>query len=74
MGSAAEDFTARVKCFPLYSTLLAARAQHADFLSLACGGCEMAVLESLPHSQVLYSLLGTRHHQENLHVWVLLLR
>lgn len=47
-----EEFSARVKCFPLYSLLLAAQHRIVDFLSLSCGGCEIDVLYSLPKDKV----------------------
>ena len=52
-----EEFSARVKCFPLYSLLLAAQHRKVDFLSLSCGGCEIDVLYSLPKDKVDYMIL-----------------
>ncbi|XP_077286836.1 EGF receptor activation regulator Star [Arctopsyche grandis] len=54
LGNAGEEFSARVKCFPLYSLLLAAQKRNVDFLSLSCGGCELAALLSLPQNDQVH--------------------
>ncbi|CAG9864538.1 unnamed protein product [Phyllotreta striolata] len=44
----ADWFNTRVKCFPLYSVLLAANATRVDYLVLSTGGTELQVLETVP--------------------------
>lgn len=41
-------FSTRVKCFPLYSLMLAMNVTKIDYLSLESGGTELQVLETLP--------------------------
>lgn len=54
----------RVKCFPLYSLLLAMNSTSVDYLSLATGGTELQVLETLPFDRVTVGVIGV-HLQEN---------
>lgn len=54
----------RVKCFPLYSLLLAMNSSSVDYLSLAMGGTELQVLETLPFDRVSVAVIGV-HLQEN---------
>lgn len=41
-------FNTRVKCFPLYSLMLAMNVTNIDYLSLEAGGTELQVLETIP--------------------------
>ncbi|XP_066146610.1 protein Star [Euwallacea fornicatus] len=48
----------RVKCFPLYSLLLAMNSSNVDYLSLATDGTELQVLETLPFDRVKIEIIG----------------
>lgn len=45
-------FNTRVKCFPLYSLLLAINCTNIDYLSLDADGSEIQVLDTLPFDKV----------------------
>lgn len=45
-------FNTRVKCFPLYSLMLAMNVTNIDYLSLEAGGTELQVMETLPFDVV----------------------
>lgn len=45
-------FNTRVKCFPLYSLLLAINMTNVDFFSLEANGTELQVLETIPFDKV----------------------
>lgn len=47
----------RVKCFPLYSLLLAINQTNIDFLSLESGGTELQVLETIPFNKVTIEII-----------------
>ncbi|KAK8747571.1 hypothetical protein OTU49_016464 [Cherax quadricarinatus] len=52
---------ARVKCFPLYSLLLALNSTHVDFLSLDVEGAELQVLKTVPWESVSIDVLCVEH-------------
>lgn len=45
-------FITRVKCFPLYSLLLAMNLTEVDFLSIEARGTELQILETIPFERV----------------------
>ena len=45
-------FNTRVKCFPLYSLLLAMNVTNIDYFCLESGGTELQVLETIPFDRV----------------------
>lgn len=47
----------RVKCFPLYSLLLAINKTNIDFLSLESGGTELQILETIPFDRVNINII-----------------
>lgn len=47
-----EWFNTRVKCFPLYSLLLAVNRTSVDFFSLESPGTELQILETIPFDEV----------------------
>ncbi|GLG98712.1 Protein Star [Gryllus bimaculatus] len=51
------NFT-RVKCFPLYSLLLAAKMTEVDYLSLDADGAEVEVLKTLPLEHVDINIIS----------------
>ncbi|XP_018329594.1 protein Star [Agrilus planipennis] len=51
-------FNTRVKCFPLYSLLLAVNVTNIDYLSLESGGTELQVLQTIPFSRVKIEVIG----------------
>lgn len=62
-------FNTRVKCFPLYSLLLAMNITNIDYFSLESGGTELQVLETIPfdcvHLEVIGVHLGTNEYEKN---------
>ncbi|XP_050303337.1 protein Star [Anthonomus grandis grandis] len=48
----------RVKCFPLYSLLLAINTSNIDYLALETDGTELQVLETLPFERVNIGVIG----------------
>ncbi|ENN71675.1 protein Star [Dendroctonus ponderosae] len=48
----------RVKCFPLFSFLLAFNTSTVDYLSLETGGTELQVLETLPFDRVKIEIIS----------------
>ncbi|KAJ8920170.1 hypothetical protein NQ315_011831 [Exocentrus adspersus] len=53
-----EWFNTRVKCFPLFSLLLAMNVTNIDYLSLETGGTELQVLETIPYERVKIEIIG----------------
>lgn len=53
-----DSFNTRVKCFPLYSLLLAMNKTNIDYLSLMTGGTELQVLETIPFDRVKIEIIG----------------
>lgn len=51
-------FNTRVKCFPLYSLLLAMNMTTIDYFSLNTGGTELQVLETIPFERVKIEIIG----------------
>ncbi|KAG5888573.1 hypothetical protein JTB14_029870 [Gonioctena quinquepunctata] len=51
-------FNTRVKCFPLYSLLLAMNITNIDYFSLETGGTELQVLETIPFERVNIEVIG----------------
>lgn len=51
-------FNTRVKCFPLYSLLLAMNKTTIDYFSLNTGGTELQVLETIPFERVKIEIIG----------------
>ncbi|XP_030768349.1 protein Star [Sitophilus oryzae] len=48
----------RVKCFPLYSLLLAMNYKSVDFLSVESSGTELQVLETIPFNKVKIEVIS----------------
>lgn len=46
-----------MKCFPLYSLLLATNITNIDFFSLESGGTELQVLETIPFDKVKIAII-----------------
>ncbi|KAK3880717.1 hypothetical protein Pcinc_014809 [Petrolisthes cinctipes] len=59
-GSRRGIFT-RVKCFPLYSLLLALNTTHVHFLSLDVEGAELQVLKTVPWERVTIDVICVEH-------------
>lgn len=53
-----DSFNTRVKCFPLYSLLLAMNTTNIDYVSLETGGTELQVLETVPFDRVKIAVIG----------------
>jgi len=53
-----EGFYSRVKCFPLYTLLLAVNNTNLDVLSIGNQGQELAVLQTIPFKKVNIKLLS----------------
>lgn len=53
-------FNTRVKCFPLYSLLLATNITNIDYLILETGGSELLVLETVPFDRVHIKVLNVQ--------------
>lgn len=51
-------FNTRVKCFPLYSLLLAMNNTNIDYVSLETGGTELQVLETVPFDRVSIKVIA----------------
>nr|ADJ97385.1 star [Tribolium castaneum] len=51
-------FTTRIKCFPLFSLLLAMNVTTIDYLSLESAGTELQVLETIPFERVKIEVIG----------------
>ncbi|KAI4462134.1 protein star [Holotrichia oblita] len=51
-------FNTRVKCFPLYSLLLAMNVTAIDYLCLKTGGTELQVLETIPFDRVIIKVIN----------------
>lgn len=62
----AEGFHSRVKCFPLYSLLLALNQTNVDILSLGCQGQELEVLQTIPFNKIKVQVLSIHlsHHYD----------
>lgn len=60
-------FNSRVKCFPLYSLMLAVNRTNFDLLSLGCGGHELQILQTLPFDAVNIEVISIHltESQEN---------
>lgn len=52
-----EWFNTRVKCFPLFSLLLAINTTSVDYLSLDTDGTELQVLDTLPFERVSIEII-----------------
>ncbi|CAG9772897.1 unnamed protein product [Ceutorhynchus assimilis] len=48
----------RVKCFPLYSLILALNSSSLDYLNLETGGTELQVLETVPFDRVKIEIIA----------------
>ncbi|XP_076265930.1 EGF receptor activation regulator Star [Rhynchophorus ferrugineus] len=48
----------RVKCFPLYSLILAMNYSIVDFLSVESGGTELQVLETIPFDKIKIEVIS----------------
>lgn len=53
-----EWFNIRVKCFPLFSLLLAMNVTNIDYFSLDTSGTELQVLETVPFDRVRIEVIG----------------
>ncbi|XP_019878757.1 protein Star [Aethina tumida] len=53
-----DSFNTRVKCFPIYSLLLAMNVMDIDYLSLEAGGTELQVLETIPFDKVNIKIIS----------------
>ncbi|CAH0555091.1 unnamed protein product [Brassicogethes aeneus] len=53
-----DGFNTRVKCFPIYSLVLAMNVSHIDYLSLESGGTELQVLETIPFQKVHINVIS----------------
>lgn len=51
-------FNTRVKCFPIYSLLLAMNMTNIDYFILNTGGTELQVLETIPFERVKIEIIG----------------
>nr|CAH7757671.1 unnamed protein product [Callosobruchus chinensis] len=51
-------FNTRVKCFPIYSLMLAMNVTNIDYFSLDTGGTELQVLETIPYDRVRIEVIG----------------
>lgn len=63
-----EGFNSRVKCFPLYSLLLAVKQTRLDVLSLGCQGQELDVLKTIPFNKIAVRVISIhlgQHFEEN---------
>lgn len=60
-------FNSRVKCFPLYTLMLAVNCVKYDLLSLGVQGQELEILETLPFDQVEIDVI-TIHLPEHLEI------
>lgn len=50
-------FNTRVKCFPLFSLILAMNVTNIDYFSLNTGGSELQVLETVPFDRVKIEII-----------------
>lgn len=57
-------FNSRVKCFPLYTLMLAVNRVDFDLLSLGCPGHELQILQTLPFDKVNIEVISI-HLTEN---------
>ncbi|XP_056648338.1 protein Star [Diorhabda sublineata] len=53
-------FNTRVKCFPLYSLLLATNVTNIDYLILETGGTELQVLETVPFERTHIDVINVQ--------------
>uniref|UniRef100_A0A6P7FNK8 Protein Star-like n=1 Tax=Diabrotica virgifera virgifera TaxID=50390 RepID=A0A6P7FNK8_DIAVI len=53
-------FNTRVKCFPLYSLLLATNVTNIDYLILETGGTELQVLETVPFERTNIEVINVQ--------------
>ncbi|XP_063700260.1 protein Star-like [Culicoides brevitarsis] len=51
-------FHSRVKCFPLYTLLLAVNHTQIDVLSLGCQGQELEILQTIPWNKVQINVIS----------------
>lgn len=58
-------FTTRIKCFPLFSLLLAMNVTSVDYLSLEAAGSELQVLETLPFDRVRIEVIGVHLYTDD---------
>lgn len=58
-------FNTRVKCFPLYSLLLAMNVTNIDYLSLETGGTELQVLETIPFERVRIRVINVHLYSQD---------
>ncbi|XP_063224679.1 protein Star-like [Bacillus rossius redtenbacheri] len=61
--SPADHLFSRVKCFPLYSLLLAVNTSSVDYLSLSSDGSELQVLKTIPMDRVNINVIGVQWHE-----------
>lgn len=52
-----DRFNTRVKCFPVYSLLLAMNVTNVDYFSLESEGTQLQVLETIPFDKVHISVI-----------------
>ncbi|XP_022906085.1 protein Star [Onthophagus taurus] len=57
-------FNTRVKCFPLYSLLLAMNSTKIDYLTLKTGGTELQILETLPFDRVDVQVINVHMNKD----------
>ncbi|XP_069679360.1 protein Star-like [Periplaneta americana] len=60
-----EHVFTRVKCFPLFSLLLAINATTFNYLSLDAEGAEIQVLKTIPIDRVQVDVIGVAWNEEN---------
>lgn len=60
-GGGRQGIYTRVKCFPLYSLLLALNVTHVDLLSLDVEGAELQVLRTVPWQKVTILVVCVEH-------------
>lgn len=71
-GSFDDDwFNTRVKCFPVFSLILAMNVTNIDYLSLNTGGSELQVLETIPFNRVIIEIIGVHLSLNNSEIVVI---
>ncbi|KAL3268956.1 hypothetical protein HHI36_008042 [Cryptolaemus montrouzieri] len=66
-----EWFNTRVKCFPLYSLLLAVNMTTVDYFSLESPGTELQILETIPFDQVRIKIISVHLEKDRIKMEVI---
>ncbi|XP_044754470.1 protein Star [Coccinella septempunctata] len=66
-----EWFNTRVKCFPLYSLLLAVNTTTVDYFSLESPGTELQILETIPFDQVNIKIISVHLEMDQMKMKVI---